>query len=261
MMQEPMALTCEEVEELAGAYALGALPPAELRAVDAHLASCRLSDHSELRGLSETAVLLAFTVPAAAPPVELGARIARAAAGGIQTSTATMPEPGPPVVLPFRRAWSGAVRFALAAAAAALLAIGLGAWGLAQHNELVTTRQIEQRQSAVLALLASGGTVLQTPSSAAVPAALLVEPRSGGSAYLVQGWPAAPPGKTYQAWYVSQGKPVSAGVFSGSSGDLTAVQLAGTIGGAQAFAVTVEPIGGSAQPTTEPLFVRALSAG
>jgi anti-sigma-K factor RskA len=259
MTLEPVALTCDEVEDLAGAYALGALLPVELRAVDEHLASCRLSDHAQVRDLTETAALLPFMVPAAAPPAALGVRIAGAATAEPRSTGAIGPQPGPAVIPLFRGGSAAAGRFAFAAAAAVLLAIGLGAWGAVQHRELIAIRQVEHRQTAIMALLASGGTILQTPSTAAVPSALLVESGNGGPVYLVQSWPVPPPGKTYQAWFVSQGKPVSAGVFGGSSGDLQAVQLAGSIGGAQAFAVTIEAAGGSAQPTTEPLFVRPLA--
>ena len=42
-------MNCEEIEELAGAYALGALPEAERAAVSAHLATC--DTHPEMREL------------------------------------------------------------------------------------------------------------------------------------------------------------------------------------------------------------------
>ena len=51
-------MNCEEVRELSGAYALGALSPEELREVEAHLAECNL--HEEMAALRATAALLAF---------------------------------------------------------------------------------------------------------------------------------------------------------------------------------------------------------
>ena len=56
-------MTCEEVDDLSGAYALGALPPQEVEAVEAHLATCLRSDHAELHELSATAAMLPFIVP------------------------------------------------------------------------------------------------------------------------------------------------------------------------------------------------------
>ena len=43
----PVDLTCDEVRDLAGAFVLGALEPAEAAAVRAHLASAR-TPHAEI---------------------------------------------------------------------------------------------------------------------------------------------------------------------------------------------------------------------
>lgn len=57
-------------------------------------------------------------------------------------------------------------------------------------------------------------------------------------------------GRTYQLWQIQGGKPVSLGVF-GEQGVLTAPLPPGAT-----LAVSVEPPGGSAQPTTQPLFAQ-----
>ncbi|MBX2978694.1 MAG: anti-sigma factor [Flavobacteriales bacterium] len=60
----------------------------------------------------------------------------------------------------------------------------------------------------------------------------------------------APAGKQYQLWAIVDGQPVDAGVFD--MGDGTApIQAMKGIGNAQAFAVTLEPEGGSVNPTLE----------
>jgi len=65
--------------------------------------------------------------------------------------------------------------------------------------------------------------------------------------------PAAPSGKTYEAWVIPAGQqPIPAGLFPG--GDDTTVQLRGTVPKHAVVAVTVEPGGGSTQPTTKPIF-------
>jgi anti-sigma-K factor RskA len=65
--------------------------------------------------------------------------------------------------------------------------------------------------------------------------------------------PAAPSGKTYEAWVIPAGQqPIAAGLFPG--GDDTTVQLRGTVPKHAVVAVTVEPDGGSTQPTTKPIF-------
>ena len=60
---------------------------------------------------------------------------------------------------------------------------------------------------------------------------------------------AAPPaGKTYEAWVIAGGAPQPAGVFS--SGHV--VLLTRPVGRGAKVALTVEPAGGSQQPTRAP---------
>ncbi len=65
--------------------------------------------------------------------------------------------------------------------------------------------------------------------------------------------PALPLGKQYQLWAIVAGKPVDAGLVSSEIVDgLVAMK---DVGSAQAFAITVEPIGGSAAPTIDAMIV------
>ncbi|TKC12096.1 anti-sigma factor [Pedobacter polaris] len=57
----------------------------------------------------------------------------------------------------------------------------------------------------------------------------------------------------YQLWALVNGKPVSLGVFGENAKE--AVQQMVTIEKAQAFAVTIEPVGGSVNPTMEKMVV------
>ncbi len=58
----------------------------------------------------------------------------------------------------------------------------------------------------------------------------------------------------YQLWALVNGKPVDLGVFD-ASGKITGVQQMKNIAAAQTFAVTLEPRGGSINPTMEQLLV------
>ncbi|MEX1131812.1 MAG: anti-sigma factor [Flavobacteriales bacterium] len=60
----------------------------------------------------------------------------------------------------------------------------------------------------------------------------------------------APAGKQYQLWAIVDGQPVDAGVFT-LGDEAPVVQAMKGIGNAQAFAVTLEPEGGSVSPTLE----------
>lgn len=59
----------------------------------------------------------------------------------------------------------------------------------------------------------------------------------------------------YQLWALVDGKPVSLGVFGSDETAKEAVKQMETIAKAQAFAVTIEPMGGSQNPTMEKMVV------
>jgi hypothetical protein len=108
-----------------------------------------------------------------------------------------------------------------------------------------------------LAVLGSGG--LQQVQLAALPPApgasarMFVDPGSGQALFSATGLASLPQGRTYQLWYISGGKPVSAGVFDvGADGQgRLLVDEAPAPAGVEAWAVTVEPAGGVPQPTGE----------
>lgn len=64
--------------------------------------------------------------------------------------------------------------------------------------------------------------------------------------------PTPPTDKQYQLWAIVDGKPVDAGVFDTSGQQLQKMK---TINNASAFAVTLEPKGGSPSPTLEQMYV------
>jgi anti-sigma-K factor RskA len=69
----------------------------------------------------------------------------------------------------------------------------------------------------------------------------------------VKGLSAAPSGKTYETWIIpAGGSPRPAGLFHG--GRDTTLRLRGTVPKNAVVAVTVEPAGGSKQPTRQPFF-------
>lgn len=68
----------------------------------------------------------------------------------------------------------------------------------------------------------------------------------------IQNLPEPPKGKQYQLWAIVDKKPVDAGVFVY---DITAVQPMKPFDNAEAFAVTLEPEGGSTAPTLDKMYV------
>ncbi|WP_162054411.1 anti-sigma factor [Pontibacter pamirensis] len=66
--------------------------------------------------------------------------------------------------------------------------------------------------------------------------------------------PAPPAGKQYQLWALKDGEPVDAGLIQAPGGRMSLQQMK-SVSSAQAFAVTLEPAGGSEVPTLEQLTV------
>ena len=65
----------------------------------------------------------------------------------------------------------------------------------------------------------------------------------------VRSLPALPAGKQYQLWALAGGKPVDAGLLAAATAAGDDLQQMKDVASAQAFAMTVEPTGGSAAPT------------
>ncbi|RDC62802.1 anti-sigma factor [Adhaeribacter pallidiroseus] len=66
--------------------------------------------------------------------------------------------------------------------------------------------------------------------------------------------PKPPANRQYQLWALENGKPIDAGMLSDRS-DSTAVQRMKAVNQAQAFAITLEPKGGSVNPTMADMYV------
>lgn len=260
-MAEGTSLSCDAVDELAGAYVVAALPADELEQVRAHLAACR-EPHSIYRELAEAAALLPYACEEVAPPASLRDRIVAAA----------LSEQKPPLRVvgtadheragrrrPRQRLGNAALWLAPLAAACLVLAVGLGEWGYTQHVQLGQRGSRLQTDQSMIAALAGGARAIPIPATNSLPAALLVQPRDGSAAYLVVDFPRPADEKVYQAWFVANGQAISAGVFAGNSGGPQVLRLTRDLNDMQLFAITVEPKGGSRTPTGPPVMQRTLS--
>lgn len=268
-------MNCTEVEELAGAFALGAVPANESEALVAHLAECS-SAHQLVGELIEVASLLPFVCKEAEPPARLRGNVLAVALAdalppsrdGVMattTSRATQPLVPPSIApsgatgepIPFRaarsprRPWMNPAIWA--AAAVLLIAIGLGAWNVGLRRDLNSRSAAEQQRQQVLAAVAGGAHVVQMIGQNGIQATL-VQSRDGGAAYIIGSMPALPAGKTYEAWVIRNGQPVPAGLFRPSG--FAVMTLRRQVAGAQAVAFTVEREQGSDQPTL-PLIAQA----
>jgi anti-sigma-K factor RskA len=88
-----------------------------------------------------------------------------------------------------------------------------------------------------------------TPKAPDALARVYYNPKTKAVYLDVRNLPAPPEGKQYQLWALDNGKPVDAGVLASTTATGDSIQQMKDIASAQAFAMTVEPLGGSANPT------------
>lgn len=138
----------------------------------------------------------------------------------------------------------------LAAAAAVALFVGGSFFG-----QVLNTNQFASQQASGLAQInaADDSQRAATTTDDGQEATLVWSNKLGISAVLVDNLPVLGGDQDYQAWYINGEGAVSAGTFD-SSGDGTAWRvLDGTMHAGDQVGVTVEPNGGSDQPTTNPI--------
>ncbi|MBO1770579.1 anti-sigma factor [Agrococcus sp. TF02-05] len=248
------------VDELAAAYALDALEPAERARFEAEASPEALE---EARQLADTAALLA--ADEVAPPPSLRASVLDAIAREPQRDEAP-PLARPTASDPHRdadepRAHVAAARPPGAAErrararwrpARVLGAIAAGSALLLGGVAIGSQLGGESQQEALGALVAAPDAERSEVELADGGIATVVwSPAREQSAILFDGLPPAPEGATYQAWFIDGSGARSAGVFEASSAFL----LEGELSAGAAIGVTVEPAGGSEAPTSDPILV------
>ncbi|MGC5075588.1 anti-sigma factor [Agrococcus sp. DT81.2] len=270
------------IDDLAAAYALDALSPAERARFEAEASPAARAEAAEL---ADTAALLAGDP--AAPPPSLRASVLDAiarepqlpavapAAAPTPLAAPAVPAAVEPVSVEPRGAdglgtdgYGGAPRHAStgpgpaerranarwrplrtlgAIAASAALLLG----GVALGSQLGGDSRQEALGAVVSAADAERSEVALPDGSTAT---VIWSTERGQSAILFDGLSAPPEGSTYQAWYIDEDGPQSAGTFE-ASGGATAFLLDGALTAGSAVGVTVEPEGGSDAPTTDPILV------
>jgi hypothetical protein len=220
---------------LTGVYAVDAVDGAERDRFERHLDRCAPCDQ-EVRGLQETTTQLALAATREPPPGLKAAVLAEAARTRQQVPAA-----------PTRaRARTPATRLALgfaavATAAAVVLAVVLGL----QRSELDNARA---QQRAIAQVLNAPGARLVTGH-----ATVVVSSRLHKLIFTTHGLPALASSHVYQLWLIGPSGARSAGLLPAASQGKTAAVLASGVVPGDLVGVTVEPAGGTRQPTTTPI--------
>jgi anti-sigma-K factor RskA len=231
-----------DVHALSGAYSLDALDDIERAAFERHLAECAAC-RAEVASLRETAALIAETT-AVEPPAALRSRVL----ADIATVRPLPPVVPEPVVAESRTRPRRFRLAALAAAAAVIAAVSIG--GAVWNQVSDDSSQVLTGADAVLSAADAKSTSLDFDGGAS---ATVTHSDSVGQAVIeTHKMPPPPDGMVYQLWLQQPGEGmVSAGVMPVEA-DQT-VLLTGDAATAEAAGITVEPEGGSDQPTSDPI--------
>lgn len=230
-------MNCEQIEEMAGAYALGALDAAERRAFDEHLAGC--DEHGELASLRATAMLLERSVEEHEPPEGMRSRVLAAAIAARAADDAVEPMHAPSAVpIPIRR--PEPPRWMRWGSLAAAIVIGSLAG-------LLLVRSLQPPPPALLV-----GAVQQGPG---VGTQLHYAPDRRLVILEVAGLGSLPEGREYQVWAIhAHDAPRGVGLFVTKPDGTITLEMEMPLEPGDTIAVTVEPRGGSPAPTSTPLF-------
>ena len=221
------------------AYALGALGEAERDIVAAHVERCAqcTRDLAQFEdALYEAAAVGAVQIE---PPRDLRTRI-------VLRHRGARPVGGPTWTSRIAQASTHPVPLAAPAVLALLLIVSFAVVGM-------NRQQIDTYERA-LAGVASGRVVALAPTSANPDARAAVVIPDQGQPYLVVRLPPPPSGKTWEAWVLKPGpKAVAAG--TSTAGDVFVLLLTTPLGAGDGVAITLEPVAGSQQPTTQPVLL------
>jgi len=256
-----MALLRSSRHTLTGVYALDALDTAaEAARFERHMARCRTCT-GEVRDFQVTATRLGMAASRPPPPA------LRAAVMGEVARTAQVPALGDrarrrrPALRP---AWLP--RLAIAGAAAGLAAaIALGVALVNTQNELGQTQQQLSQARRQLALTKTELAAINAVRTASDATLVTKATPIGGTVTVVssasrrqivvttRGLPPPRAGQVYQLWLIgSHGHKIrSEGLLALHNGRTGPVLISGVLRG-DIFGITVEPPGGTVQPTVQP---------
>lgn len=233
-----MDLNHEEMKGYVASYVLGALPPEEVAFVRSHILSCDecMAEADDLSAATESMALAVDSVPL---PAGFADRVLEQAIGPQAVSGITGGRPAKT-----GRRWT----FLPVMTGLAMLI----AFGVMTTTVIQTRNDAQRKEQALTALLHSSDGLALEGSGGAVGRLV---PSAGESYLVLTGLDEAPKNHVYQLWLLQgDDAPVSARIFDVSEG-VAIVRMSARIEGFEGAAITVEPAGGSVQPTTDPIMI------
>lgn len=234
----------ENIHTLAGAYALDALDDLERVRFERHLDACDTCSE-EVASFHDTAALLG-----AVEEMPVSDDLRRSVLDSIEhvrqvgPVTAKVHGIRPRVM-------------SIAAAVFAVLALGAGAFGF---NQFQRVGELEPYQE-LASILQAPDAVVQSQQVDGAQVKVIASPGNGAGAVLASGLDAAPDGHAYQLWLLDADDAATPAGFLEVGADGSGQELMqGDMTDVIAVGVTVEPAGGSDQPTSEPIAVVSLGS-
>ncbi len=229
------------------AYALGALDVEETAALESHLQTCD-SCRAELADVQRVGTGLLSALPPQAPRAALRRSLANRL---------------PDARRSYRPHWQlGWLFNRFAAASAIVLLLGMNLFSLFQVRSLQTqqaelARRLEMDQAALAMIALPNGQALPV-SGDGITGSLIVNGEKNSAVLIISDLPVLEQGKTYQIWLIQpdNGR-VSAGLFNADRADRITIASLDSSHSFQPYVgigITVEPAGGSEQPTGPRVF-------
>lgn len=249
-------MTEPNVHALTGAYVLDALDADEAATFRAHLDTCQ-ECRQEVATLTATVTRLAVGTAVTPPPGLLGAVLAQVgrtpqAAPQVGSTTVADPpvsRPTPPVPIASRR--RARSRWPAVAAAAAVV-IGIAAGGTLVYRDRQADQAVTAMQSEVMRIVSAPDAVTHDLDLGATHVVMSTEMSKAALMGEEVPMPTAN-GMVYQVWMLhADGSAAPGPTFMPHDGEVMTV-VEGDLSAVTALTVTVEPDGGSATPTGEPV--------
>lgn len=237
--------THDRLKELVAPYVLGAVPQNEMAFVRAHILSCD-ECMTEADGFAQVTEKLPLMVNPVPLPEGFAEKVLAAAGaeGEDQTSISEeAPEGGNDVIALEARRRTPVLP--ILAAAAVLLAFTVMTASLFQ-----TRTELQRQEVAVSALLRAGDEAIGLEGSSGAVAKMV--PANGKSSLVVAGLGSAPENHVYQLWIQRDGEMQSGGTFDVQEG-VAVLGIEWALDEYEGAAITIEPAGGSPQPTSQPI--------
>ena len=228
----------ERFDDLKEAYALGALSEEERQEVEDYLMT-----HPELRAEVDDLRSVANLIALAPQEYEPSPKLRRDLMNRISSSSDATPaaDPSPRQGGLWRVLGPGGLA---AAAVLALVTIGMFAWNASLQEENQTLQGELQGQQTY---------ALEGTGAAQEVQGEVVRLGDERAVLVAEDLPSLSEGETYETWILREDVPEPAGLFEPDDAGVAAAPIEGSIEGADAVAVTVEPSGGSSSPTSDPL--------